>query len=192
MTDRHVRGGASFMPTAPVIIFCGRHGPTPGLTRLSGLSTPANVTSNPFAANEVHAFPFLLTAPMTTIYKGFWVNGTSAGSNSSMAIYDADFRKIVETASTGGTGASQPQIVTMSAKLPPGLYYAALAHSSATNSRFFAWTLGTLGDDFYKMAGCWKQASITVGSLPATATPAAITSVSFPAFGLITRTSFDV
>ena len=34
--------------------------------------------------------------------------------------------------------------------------------------------------------------SITVGSLPNPATPVACTAISFPLFGLITRTGFDV
>lgn len=190
MTDKVVFGGIAQVPTAPVITFGSRHGPSPIFQR-GGLTAPASVTSNPFAANEMFGFPFIITA-LTNVAKGFWVNGSAAGGNFSTAIYNADFVKVVESASTGGSGASVPQSVAMAAKLGPGLYYCVLSHNSATNNRVFAWTLATTGLGYYKAMGVWKQASITVGSLPATATPAAYTNASFPLYGLITRTVFDV
>jgi hypothetical protein len=138
------------------------------------------------------AFPFVLDVA-TSVNKMFWNNGSSVGGNYSTAIYDADFALLAQTASTAGAGsASVPQVVTLAARLGPGLYYAVLAHDSATTNRLMRWSIATLGAGYWKMAGCWRQASITLGALPATATPVACNNIAFPVFGLITRTVFDL
>lgn len=189
MTSLGVTSGAQALLTAPVISPASRHSMTAGMS-LVALSTVGSGT-NPFSANEMLAFPFVLNAD-TSVNKVFWLNGSAASSNCSVAIYNADFVLLGQTASTAQSGASVPQSVSLACKLSPGLYYAALAHDSATTNRLFRWSQATTGVGVWKMAGCWRQASITLGSLPSTATPVAYTSVGFPVFGLITRTVFDV
>lgn len=189
MTDKSYRGGQIPLPTAPVITFGSRH--SLGATiRCTGIATPAS-GANPFAANDMLAFPFVLNDP-TSINKVFWVNGSTASSNCSVAIYDADYVKLGETASTAQSGASVPQSVSLARKLNPGLYYLALAHDSATTNRLFRWSINTHGAGMWKMAGCWRQASVTLGTLPNPAVPVACNNIAFPVFGLITRTVFDV
>lgn len=191
MTARSFRGGVAPLPSSPTIHLGSRHGVGAGMRLHSTASGPAS-GANPFAVNDMLAFPFMLSAPSTSINKAFWVNGTAAGGNSSVAIYDADFVMLAQSASTGGSGASVPQSVACTAKLGPGTYYCALAHDSTTSGRFFRWTVATTGAGFWMLAGCWKQSSVTVGALPNPATPVACTDVGFPLFGLITRTVFDV
>lgn len=192
MTDRSPRTGTIPLPSRPIITMeRGDH--SIGADGLSGLgSASAASGASPFnAANEMVAFPFVLWKP-TEIFKGFVYNGSSAGGNFSLAIYDADFNVCAQTASTGGTGASAPQTVSLPAKLAAGSYYVAMAADNNTTNRYFRWTIATVGAGLWKMCGCWRQASITVGSLPSTATPVAYTNVAFPLFGLITRSNFDL
>jgi hypothetical protein len=181
------------LPTEMVITIASRTGAGGAMVRI-GPGAPASGAS-PFTANDMLGFAFRLTAPSTPIYKGFWLNGSAAGGNTAVAIYDAAFTKLVQTASTAGSGNSVPQSVAWSGgtiKLGPGLYYAVLAHDSATTNRFFRWSIATTGAAYWKALGCFRQASITVGSLPATATPVVCNNVAFPVFGLITRSGFDV
>lgn len=178
------------MPTPAVITIASRVSVGAGL-RASGLATPASGAS-PYAALDLLAFPILLTAP-TYIYKAFWVNGATVGGNTSVGIYDADYRLITQTASTLNSGtASLPQAVTLVTKLPVGLYYVAMAHDSATTAHYFRWSLATLGIGFLKMLGCWRQASVTLATLPNPAVPVVVNNIAFPVYGLITRSGFDV
>lgn len=192
MTDRSPRGGISPLPSWPIITL-ERVNHSVGADGVIWISTVAAASgASPFdAANEMLAFPFVLwqTTPMNKV----WVyNGSSPGDNFSIGLYDADFKLLAETASTGGSGASDAQTVTLQRKLSAGLYYLALAADNATTNRYFRWTVATLGASYWKMFGCWKQASITLGALPNPATPVACTNIAFPYFGLITRTVFDL
>lgn len=163
-----------------------------GAMRMSNPGAPATGAS-PFAGNDILAFPFTLETD-TTFYKGFWVNGSSAGGNSEVGIYDEAFNKIVTTGSVAGSGNSAPQAAALTATtaLPSGFYYAIMAHSVSTTNQIQRWSVTTFGTGLWQAAGCWRQASITLGSLPATATPADIANDGFPLFGLITRSAYDV
>lgn len=192
MTDRLPRYASEGigLPTAPLIHLASRHSLGSGLAR-TGTATFGSGAS-PFAANDMLAFPFVLTT-RTPIAKLFWWNGTSAGGNTSMAIYDPDFVKLVQTSSTANSGSSVPQAVALTnIRLDPGLYYCAIAHDSATTNRYFRWTITTGGVGMWKFAGCWRQASVTLATLPTTATPVACNNIAFPVCGLITRTVFDL
>jgi hypothetical protein len=192
MTERAARGGVAFLPTAPTITLASRHS-AGMMTRLANLGVVASgVSPWSAAANDLLAFPFTLTAPVTNINKVFWVNGTAAGGNTSIGIYDANYVLLAETASTAGSGNSLPQVVSLPLRLGPGLYYCAIAHNATTTNRFYRWSLATVGNGFLKAMGCWRQASVTVGALPATATPTVCTNIAFPLFGTINRTVFDV
>jgi hypothetical protein len=163
------------LPTSPI-----------EMLRTANVAQPASGT-NPFGANEVHAYPFRLDAPWTHVYYLFWNNGSAAGGNSSIAVYDADYRVIHQSASTAGASNNGMQVVTVDLNLRAGLYYLALAHDGTTTNRFFRWTLATNGVAAFRLAGCWKQTGITVGALPSTATPVAFTGVSLAVFGMVTR-----
>lgn len=190
MTDR-VHIPVAIMPSPYVITMHGRCSAGAAIAR-TGTTISASGT-NPFNANEQLAFPFQLDCP-TTIYKAAWMNGSAAGGNFSVAVYDADFKLLAQTASTAGSGNSVPQVaaLTSTVKLPPGLYYAALAHDSTTNNRVHRWTVTNVGTLMWNGMGCWREGSVTVGSQPATATPVACTNVGFPHFGLITRSGYDL
>lgn len=190
MTERDPRGGIAYMPTAPVITIGSRHSLGQS-TRMSASGAAASGATT-FAANDLLAFPFTLTAPITNIYKAFWLNGSVPAGNFSVGVYDADYVLLGQTASTAAGTASLPSAVTLALKLRPGLYYCGLAHSTTGTNEVFRFTVTTLGAGFWKMFGCWKQASVTLATLPNPATPAAYSNVGFPIFGLITRTVFDV
>lgn len=183
------------MPASPAISILSRESIGGGtIARMAG-TTPATGTS-PWsdAANSLIAFPFVIDVD-TTFYKGFWVNGSAAGSNGEVGIWDASYNKIVTTGSVAGSGNSVPQSSAFASsatpKLPPGLYYAGMAWNATTTNRLCRFG-GIPITGFWQVLGCWKQAGITLGSLAATATPGDITNAVFPYFGVITRTVFDL
>jgi hypothetical protein len=145
------------------------------------------------AANCLLAFPFVLES-QTTFYKGFWVNGSAAGGNTEVGIWDDAFNKLVTTGSVAGASNSVPQAAAFASSatptLSPGRYYAGIAHSATTTNQLFRWSAGTAGN-YWQALGCWRQSGITLGSLAATATPGDMTNAGFPLFGLITRSGFD-
>ena len=191
MTARTPSGGIAPMPSHPIIAMeRAFHSVGGGAIDLLG-TTVASSGASPFTANDMLAFPFVVWAT-TQIYKGWVLNGTSAGGNFSIGIYDADYNRVAQSASTGGSGNLAPQMVTLSAKLSAGLYYVAMAADNATSDRYSRWSVATIGAIHWKMMGCWRHASITVGSLPDPATPVVCSNVAFPYFGLITRSAFDM
>lgn len=143
------------------------------------------------AADTVLAFPFVLESD-TSFYKVFWVNGSGTlGGTRDVAIYDDAFSFIVGTgAATAASGVSVPQVVALTAttKLPPGLYYAGMGCSVTTTGNQLRWVAGLAS--LWQAAGCWKFADANPINL--NATPADMTNVAFPLFGLITRSGFDV
>lgn len=157
-----------------------------------GIGLPATGTS-PWsdAADTVLAFPFILEAPQTRIYKGFWLNGSNAGGNSDIAIYDESYNLLTSAGSIAGSGNDAPQIVTLGISpiiLPPGVYYAGMSHSATTTNQVCRWS-GYMS--IWQLGGCWKFSDNPPIS-SATATPADLTNNGFPVFGLITRSVFDV
>lgn len=192
VTDRSSRGGVAAMPSWPVITLERVLHSVGGAAIVSTGTVAAASGASPFnVANEMVAFPFVLHAT-TPIYKGWAHVGNSPGDNFSIGIYNADYDLCAQSASTAEVTSNVPQAVTLSAKLSPGLYYAALASDNNTTGRYFRWTIATTGALYWKMMGCWRQASIALGALPATATPVAYTNVAFPYFGLLTRSNFDL
>jgi hypothetical protein len=185
--------GITPLPSPPVITLGSRLSVGCSFLARTGGTTAAATGASPWsdAANCLLAFPFILEAAQTAFYKGFWVNGSSTGGNSEVAIYDGAYNKIISTGSVGNATNSVPQSAAFSSTvtLPPGAYYACMAHDATTTNHFARWTSLKV---YYQMVGCWKQASITLGSLPSTATPADMTNAAFPLFGLITRSVFDV
>lgn len=186
------RYGLKPMESPPVITLASRC--AFGAQLQGWIAAAASSSTSPWsdAANTMLAFPFVVEAD-TPVNKFFWLNGASVGGNSEVVLYDDAFGKVgTSTGSQAGSGASVPQAFAPSGgafTIPPGLYYCAMAHSATTTGQLYRWPAATAG--IWQAVGCWKQA-VTLGSLPATATPADITNVAMPVFGLITRTVFDV
>lgn len=185
--------GLRGMPSPPVITL-GSRGSLGSAVRVSNTSSAASGVS-PWsdAADTVLAFPFVIET-QTVFYKGFWVNGSGTlGGTRDVAIYDDTYKFIVGTgAATAPVGASVPQVVAFTATttLPPGLYYAGMGCSVTTTGNQFRWSVATIGTQLWQAAGCWKFADANPLNLDAT--PADLTNVAFPLFGLITRSVFDV
>lgn len=178
------------LPSPPTIVPGSRVSCTPMRSLTSGPASGASPWSD--AANTILAFPFVLEAT-TTIYKGFAVTGASPGSNFEVGILDASYNKIVSSGTTaGGAVASVPVMADLTdTTLPPGLYYTAMSCDATTTGRWTRWA-PTNGIAYLMSLGCWKQAAAGPGSFPTTATPADLTNLAFPLFGLITRSVFDV
>lgn len=185
--------GSGALTSPPVITLASRCAQGGAISRTGVGAAASGASPWSDAANSLMAFPFVIEAE-TTFYKGMWVNGASVGGNSEVGLWDENFNKITTTGSVGGSGASVPQAAALASTvtMPPGLYYAGMAHSATTTGQVFRWSVATIGIALWMSMGCWKQAGITLGSLGATATPADLTNVAFPIFGLITRTVFDV
>jgi hypothetical protein len=187
--------GLRALPTPPMVTFASRC--SLGMVRSISGAAATGVSPWSNAANALLAFPFVLEAP-TTFYRGFWVNGSAAGGNSEVGIWDEDYNKICTTGSVAGSGNSVPQSTAFtggvfgSYGLPPGLYYAGMAHDATTTNQLFRWSVATHGAAAWQAEGCWREAGVTLGSLAATATPGDMTNIAFPLFGLITRADYTV
>lgn len=184
------RYGLSGLPSPPLITLVSRCA-SPSIVIKAGVpATGGSPWSD--AADTVLAFPFVLEVP-TKCYKGFWWNGSAAGGNSDVAIYDEDFNLITSTGSVLGSGNSVPQAAALSTTvtLPPGRFYAGMSHDDATTNQLLRWSLATFGAAFWQALGCWKFVDGPPIS-SAVATPADLTNVAFPVFGLITRSVFDL
>ncbi len=186
--------GLRGMPSPPTITPVSRCSLSAEIIRGFGPGAAASGVS-PWsdAADTVLAFPFVLETT-TTFYKVFWVNGSGTiGGTRDVAIYDDAFNFVVGTgAATNAVTVSVPQIVALSATttLPPGLYYAGMGCSVTTTNNVHRWSIATTGIGFWMAAGCWKTTDANPINL--NATPADLTNVAFPLFGLITRSVFDV
>lgn len=131
--------------------------------------------SSPFSAtyitaNTAVAYPFYVWEP-TTVYKMGWVNGSAAGGNTDVAIYNSAWSRLTSAGSTAGSGNSVPQWVnTADVNLDPGtLYYAAVNHSAVTANQ-----LAGLGDTSSRLR--WQlMCGIKVQAVGATALPATFT-----------------
>ncbi len=187
--------GLTAMPSPPIITLASRvaFGATLARTGPGNAASGASPWSG--AANVLLAFPFVLEAPRTTIYKGFAITGSSAGSNFEVGILDASFEKIVSSGSVSGGAVANTAVMAdlTDTTLPPGLYYAAMSCDATTTGRWFRWSpAGAAAIAFWMAFGCWQQAAAGPGSFPTTATPADITNAAFPLFGLITRSVLDL
>jgi hypothetical protein len=186
--------GTAPLPSPPVISIVSRGAPGAAVQRLVNANAASGVSPWSDAADTVLAFPFVIEAP-TTFYKVFWVNGSAAGGNSDVAIYDENYNLIVGTgAATAGSGNSVPQVVALTATttLPPGRYYAGMTHSATTTNQIFRFpNASNMALAMWQALGCWKFTDNAPIS-SATATPADYSNSAFPWFGLITRSVFDV
>lgn len=118
----------------------------------------------------------------------FWGNGSSAGGNFDFGIYTQDGARIYSTGSTGGSGNSAPQFVTLGTPvlLRPGDYYFALNHDASTANR--VWGSAAITAEIQRWGGIYQQAVGAV-TLPASATFATATQANVALCGITWTTS---
>ena len=145
------------------------------------------------SANRAVFQPVFIRTPCVA-RRVWWQNGSSvsASYNLSVAVYAATPQgepgaKIIECASTAQGTASQVQFVDITdTYLPAGLTWIAVAASSASATLYGNGTTPTAS---YDAIVRFQQSGITVGSLPATATPAESSSTYTYLFGFATTAS---
>lgn len=143
-----------------------------------------------FAANDPLAVPFRTRDSMVAVRLG-WVNGSSAGGNIDIGIYDASFSRIVSAGSTVGTGSNLWQWVDITdTALQPGTkYYLAMSLDNVTANRIRRYGLAVAGAIAY--AGT-QDSSTDAHPLPSTLTnmAEAATAVQLPVMAIACRTPF--
>lgn len=129
-------------------------------------------------------FPLALPWPYL-VSRMFWGNGSTVNNNKDIGIYSVGGAKIWSAGSTGESGASVLQYVSVSVPfiLPPGQYYLALACGATTNH---IWQVAMSLAEMTRAAGMLQMANAL--PLPDVATFAECTAVIAPLCG-ITRTA---
>src|SRR5262245_11096940 len=84
-------------------------------------------------ANMAFFFPVVL-AHRITVTRGWWVNSGTLGSNVDVGIYDQEGNRLVSSGSTAQSGANFSQSATVSASIPAGLVYFAMAVNNTTGT----------------------------------------------------------
>lgn len=131
------------------------------------------------SANQAVFIPFTLRGKIVTSSL-FCINGSANSGNIDIGIYTSDGTKIISTGSTVSAGTQTMQSVGITPlTLGPGVYYMALACSSATNN---VRQVAALNATRQKAVGIFQQA--TAFPLPATATFATYTTVQTFLYGL--------
>jgi hypothetical protein len=133
------------------------------------------------AANRAIYVPFVVEAPVTVVQVA-WENGATLNGNVDVGIYDLAGTRLVSLGSTAQAGASVAQAGDITDRpLNPGVYYMAMASSSATAT--FARVSPTIVG--VRAGGVLQQD--TAFALPTTATFAVATASFLPMFALITQ-----
>lgn len=133
------------------------------------------------AANRAIFIPVAIDRYETITQLWTW-NGTVNG-NIDIGLYDENFNLLVSTGSVAMSGANTVQAVNITDySIGPGLYFTALACSSATAS-FVRSSVISVG--YMRAHGLVEQASAI--PLPSVATPVALSSQYAPVFGLSFR-----
>lgn len=135
------------------------------------------------AANLALYVPFCIGAPMN-IKAVYWGNGTTAGGNIDVGIYNEDATKIVSLGSTARGTASSTITTTSLADtiIGAGRYYMAFLLDSTANMQAFAPAAGLC-----ESMGILEQA-VGAATLPSPATFAVTTRAYIPSFGLYAQT----
>lgn len=139
--------------------------------------------------NQAYYHP-IVVPKFTVIYRFFWLNGATVGTNNiQVGIYndndagtDGPGNAILRGTSTLSAGANICQFddVTNTA-LGPGLYWLGIWCSGTTATLFRSTPSNIHG----KMTGAYTEAA-GAGGLPATATPAQLTTPYIPVYGFTT------
>jgi hypothetical protein len=119
------------------------------------------------------------------VKRAWWVNGGTVTGQADVGIFDAQSGvKLFSTGATAQSGTNASQYVTVDWLVQPGSYY--LGMSLSNTAGIFSAAPG--GQTSYmRLSGCLQEAS--AHPLPSTMTPAAITSIYWPLFGLTRTTS---
>ena len=101
-----------------------------------------NTSAGFTTANTCVIYPFYVWESVT-VEKVGWLNGSAAGGNSCVALYNAALARLTTTGSVACAGSSAAQWVdvanvTLSAGL---LYYAAINHDGVSANQVSGWTL---------------------------------------------------
>ena len=127
-------------------------------------------------------YPFVISQRCIAVLLWAYNGGTAAGSTD-IGIYTEDGTRLVSIGPTAQAGTNVRQSFNITdTELFPGRYYMALASSSGA-ATFFRSTMGDTNRN--RTLGMFQQAS--AGTLPATATFAAVGQDYLPIFGLTTR-----
>lgn len=155
------------------------------LAWVNGIAGASNLTTRSWPAANLGIFIPLMLPFQYPVARVFICNGGTVTKNFDIGIYTTDGARIFSTGATAQSGASAIQYVTVSPQvvLVPGTYYMAVT-MDGTNGTAFASNLITAIN--MRLAGCLQQGSI--GTLPSSATFAAVTNAFWPLFGL-TRTT---
>lgn len=149
-----------------------------------GLDASAFTSASYPAANRAIAVPLVLAHPFL-VQKVFWVNGTTATTDSAdVGVYTEAGGLLVSGGGTAISGASSMQEADVTdTLLRPGRYWIAYAQNGTTATPFA---------QSYTAAGvlrCTGAAQMdTAYVLPSTFTPAAVTGTVLPLFGIAART----
>lgn len=135
-----------------------------------------------FTSGAASALFFPVYVPIgCTVKRVFWINGATVNGNTDVGIYNSSYVRQIASTPTAQSGVSAMQIVDVAnTALTAGNYYLAIGTSSATATYREIESAAHI----LRGIGAFAQA---VGTLPATATPAAITgvgSVEIPFFGV--------
>jgi hypothetical protein len=85
-----------------------------------------------FAANCPAAYPFVVNEPKV-IYQLGWMNGSAAGGNWDVGVYDTSWNRLISAGSTGGASNSTYQFVNVTdTPIKPGRYYLVGVHDVTT------------------------------------------------------------
>lgn len=160
------------------------HLPTIHVLSLEALGNRTNLPLNGTgsatfpAANRAILVPFNVYETIRVVRMAV-ANGAATAGNLDLGIYTADFTRLTSSGSTAQSGTSALQTVTVEASLTPGLYYMAIAMSSASAQVLRLAPLAA----FCQSWGMRQMASAF--PLPTTITPAAPASSYLPIFGLL-------
>lgn len=154
-----------------------------GVIRTAVTATVASATYP--AANRALYFPFTIRRAVT-VYRFFWLNGTTASTDNVQAgVYDITGKSVALGAATLAAGTSACQFDNVADfNLEPGDYFIAIwcngttTHMIRNNGALHAW----------RSAGCYQESSLA-GGLPATATFANAATQYCPVFGLALRST---
>lgn len=156
-----------------------RYGPLVDIAHAGGPS----LSSSGWATNYITYQPIVIPWPYP-VKRFFIYNGTAANGNVDMGLYSRDGSKVVSTGSFAQAGTSALQYANASYLIPPGSYYLALGLSASSATAFMAFiTNGNRQMGIQEQAGTFP--------LPNVMTPAAVSTIVFPVFGMtLTESGF--
>jgi hypothetical protein len=138
------------------------------------------------AANRVIYVPFVLPSPVVA-RRLFWTNGSSLG-NAQVGIYTRGGVRLCSSGIVAQSGSTVFQFVTLGTEviLDAGFYYFA-AWNDGTTSRMGGSITPTANQG--RLAGLLQEDLAGGAVLPATMTPATLTSFAYPLAGIVQNTA---